>query len=540
MKFTVSELARKINIEQNHLILYGNYKSKVRLQALKEGKIKNNKLILVTAISPNKAGIGKTTTSIALAQGIEKIGKKVTLALREPSLGPCFGLKGGATGGGKSQLLPSEDINLHFTGDFHAITSAHNLIAAILDNYRYFQNDRKIKTVAWKRVADMNDRFLRNIIIGLNGNGIPTESGFDITPSSEIMATICLTQNEKELQERLNKIILGYINNNEPLRIKDLQITGSIMSLLKEAIQPNLVQTSEGVAAFVHGGPFANIAHGCNSLLATKMAMSYGDYTVTEAGFGADLGAEKFFNIKSRIGKLKPKVVVLVASLRALKVHGGLSESSSLKINQEGLKKGLKNLERHLTNLQSFGPKIVVTLNRFEGDQDPEIELIKHFCQEKGVLFEVNEGFSKGGEGAIKLGESIIAAAESSENFNLKYTYKIEDELETKIWKVVKSIYRGKHVKYTKKAKESLNIIKSLGLEQMPICIAKTPFSFSDDPKRVGAAEDFEFSVQDIIPNTGAGFNVITCGNIIRMPGLPINPQATKIEYIEGKIKNIT
>ncbi len=361
-----------------------------------------------------------------------------------------------------------------------------------------------------------------------------------LPPPRKLWLLYCLTQNEKELQERLNKIILGYINNNEPLRIKDLQITGSIMSLLKEAIQPNLVQTSEGVAAFVHGGPFANIAHGCNSLLATKMAMSYGDYTVTEAGFGADLGAEKFFNIKSRIGKLKPKVVVLVASLRALKVHGGLSESSSLKINQEGLKKGLKNLERHLTNLQSFGPKIVVTLNRFEGDQDPEIELIKHFCQEKGVLFEVNEGFSKGGEGAIKLGESIIAAAESSENFNLKYTYKIEDELETKIWKVVKSIYRGKHVKYTKKAKESLNIIKSLGLEQMPICIAKTPFSFSDDPKRVGAAEYFEFSVQDIIPNTGAGFNVITCGNIIRMPGLPINPQATKIEYIEGKIKNLT
>ena len=540
----IEDIANNIGIPSDEINNYGKYIAKLPLSLIDEEKIKKSNLILVTAITPTKAGIGKTTVSIGLSLGLNKIGKKAIVALREPSLGPCFGMKGGAAGGGYSQVLPMENINLHFTGDFHAITSAHNMITALLDNYIY--HNRKtglaLKEVKWKRVLDVNDRSLRNIVTGLGGsaNGLPAESGFDITPASEIMAILCLATDLDDLKRRIGNILLGYTYEDKPLTVNDLGIAGAITVLLKDAIQPNLVQTTENTAAIVHGGPFANIAHGCNSLLATKMALSYGDYVITEAGFGADLGAEKFYDIKCRKAGLSPKLTVIIATAQSLKLHGGVPEDKIKEQNIEGLKNGLQNLDKHIENIRRFGQNVIVTFNKFASDTDEEIALVAEHCREIGVGFCMNNVFAEGGKGAEELARLVVDTIENSPSEPLKFIYDNEDSVRTKIDKVTKQIYGAKDVAYSIIALKKIKQIESLGISHYPICIAKTQYSFSADPKAYGVAKDFDLNVRDIIINNGAEMIVVIMGDIMRMPGLPKDPHARNIDIVNGNIEGLS
>ena len=540
----IEEIAGSIGVPADEINNYGKYIAKLPLSLIDEEKIKKSNLILVTAITPTKAGIGKTTVSIGLTLGLNRIGKKAVVALREPSLGPCFGMKGGAAGGGYSQVLPMENINLHFTGDFHAITSAHNMITALLDNYIY--HNRKtglaLKEIKWKRVLDVNDRSLRNVITGLGGsaNGLPTESGFDITPASEIMAILCLSKDLDDLKRRVGNILLGYTFDDQPLTVNDLGIAGAITVLLKDAIQPNLVQTTENTAAFVHGGPFANIAHGCNSIIATKMALSYGDYVITEAGFGADLGAEKFFDIKCRKAGLSPKLTVIVATAQSLKLHGGVPEDKIKEQNIEGLKNGLQNLDKHIENIKLFGQSVIVTFNRFASDTDEEIALVAEHCREMGVGFCMNNVFADGGKGGEELAKLVVETIEKTPSEPLKYIYENEDSVRTKIDKVAKQIYGAKDIAYSIIALKKIKQIESLGISHYPICIAKTQYSFSADPKAYGVAKNFDLNVRDIIINNGAEMIVVIMGDIMRMPGLPKEPQAKNIDIVDGNIEGLS
>ena len=540
----IEDIANNIGIPSEEINNYGKYIAKLPLSLIDEEKIKKSNLILVTAITPTKTGIGKTTVSIGLSLGLNRIGKKAIVALREPSLGPCFGMKGGAAGGGYSQVLPMENINLHFTGDFHAITSAHNMITALLDNYIY--HNRKtglaLKEVKWKRVLDVNDRSLRNIVTGLGGsaNGLPAESGFDITPASEIMAILCLATDLEDLKRRIGNILLGYTYEDKPLTVNDLGIAGAITVLLKDAIQPNLVQTTENTAAIVHGGPFANIAHGCNSLLATKMALSYGDYVITEAGFGADLGAEKFYDIKCRKAGLSPKLTVIIATAQSLKLHGGVPEDKIKEQDIEGLKKGLQNLDKHIENIRRFGQNVIVTFNKFASDTDEEIALVAEHCREIGVGFCMNNVFAEGGKGAEELARLVVDTIENSPSEPLKYIYDNEDSVRTKIDKVAKQIYGAKDIAYSIIALKKIKQIESLGISHYPICIAKTQYSFSADPKAYGVAKDFDLNVRDIIINNGAEMIVVIMGDIMRMPGLPKDPHARNIDIVDGNIEGLS
>ena len=477
--------------------------------------------------------------------GLNRIGKKTIVALREPSLGPCFGMKGGAAGGGYAQVLPMEKINLHFTGDFHAITSAHNMISALLDNYLYqHQADGfGLKEIIWRRVLDVNDRSLRSIVTGLgpSTNGVPQESGFDITPASEIMAILCLASDLDDLRRRVENIILGFRFDGTPFTVKELGVAGAITVLLKDAINPNLVQTTEGTAAFVHGGPFANIAHGCNSILATKMAMTFGDYVVTEAGFGADLGAEKFYNIKCRKSGLQPKLTVIVATAQGLKMHGGVSLERIKEPNMEGLREGFGNLDKHVRNLRSFGQTVVVAFNRFASDTDEEVEMIRRHCEEKlGVGFAVNNAFMKGGEGAEELARLVVDTVEQHPSKPLAFTYEESDSVERKIEKVACNLYGASVVTYSIHSRKMLKLIEQMGITHYPICIAKTQYSFSADPKIYGAVDNFEFHIKDIVVNHGAEMIVAIAGEILRMPGLPKVPQAEHIDIVDGLIEGLS
>ena len=545
----IKEVAATIGIEEEDLELYGKYKAKISDELI--ARSHNNpdgKLILVTAINPTPAGEGKTTTTVGLADGLKRLGKKVTVALREPSLGPVFGVKGGAAGGGYAQVIPMEDINLHFTGDFHAIGAANNLLAAMIDNHIFQGNALNIdpRKITWRRCVDMNDRQLRNVVDGLGGktNGMPREDGYDITVASEIMAVLCLASDIKDLKERLSKIIIGYtygkVAEQKPVTAGDLHAEGAMTALLKDALKPNLVQTLEHVPAIVHGGPFANIAHGCNSVTATKMAMKLADYAITEAGFGADLGAEKFFNIKCRKAGLSPKVTILVATAQSLKLHGGVAEADIKQQNLEGLKNGLKNLDRHIDNLRSFGQQVIVTFNRFATDTDEEIALVAEHCREKGVGFALNTVFAEGGKGGEELARLVIDTIEKQPSAPLKFTYEDSDSVRTKIEKVAKGIYQAGLVTYTTLAEKKMKQIDELGISHYPICIAKTQYSFSSDPKAYGDVKDFELKVRDVIINNGAEMIVVVMGEIMRMPGLPKEPQAKHIDLVDGLIEGLS
>ena len=540
----IKEVATTLGIPREEVQNYGRYIAKVPIHLIDKKQMDQHNLILVTAITPTKAGIGKTTVSIGLALGLNKIGKKAVVALREPSLGPCFGMKGGAAGGGYAQVLPMENINLHFTGDFHAVTSAHNMITALLDNYIYQTRNtcEGLKEIKWKRVLDVNDRSLRNIVSGLGGsaNGVPTETGFDITPASEIMAILCLATDIEDLKRRVGNILLGYTNEDKPFTVNDLGIAGAITVLLKDALLPNLVQTTENTPAFVHGGPFANIAHGCNSILATQMALTYGDYVITEAGFGADLGAEKFFNIKCRKAGLSPKLTVIVATAQSLKLHGGVPEKEIKEPNIEGLKNGFANLDKHIENMKSFGQQVIVTFNRFATDTDEEIALVAEHCKEKGVGFAMNNVFSEGGEGGTELARLVVDTIENHPSAPLQYTYDLNDPIRTKVQKVAQKIYGASSIVYTTLADKKLRQIESLGISHYPICIAKTQYSFSSEPKAYGVAKDFELKVRDVIINNGAEMIVVVMGEIMRMPGLPKEPQARKIDIVDGMIEGLS
>lgn len=540
----IKEIATGLGIPREEVQNYGRYIAKIPIHLIDEEKIRQHNLILVTAITPTKAGIGKTTVSIGLALGLNKIGKKAVVALREPSLGPCFGMKGGAAGGGYSQVLPMENINLHFTGDFHAVTSAHNMITALLDNYIYQTRNtcEGLKEIKWKRVLDVNDRSLRNIVSGLGGsaNGVPTETGFDITPASEIMAILCLATDIEDLKRRIGNILLGYTNDDKPFTVNDLGVAGAITVLLKDALLPNLVQTTENTAAFVHGGPFANIAHGCNSVLATKMALTYGDYVITEAGFGADLGAEKFFDIKCRKAGLTPKLTVIVATAQSLKLHGGVPENKIKEQNIEGMKNGFENLDKHVENMKCFGQEVIVTFNRYASDTDEEIALVAELCREIGVGFCMNNVFAAGGEGGTELAKLVVDTIEKKPSTPLKYIYEDDEPIRSKIKKVSEQIYGAASVVYTTLADKKIKQIESLGISHYPICIAKTQYSFSSDPKAYGVAKNFELKVRDIIINNGAEMIVVIMGEIMRMPGLPKDPQAKRIDIVDGVIEGLS
>ena len=540
----IKEIAIGLGIPREEVQNYGRYIAKIPIHLIDEEKIRQHNLILVTAITPTKAGIGKTTVSIGLALGLNKIGKKAVVALREPSLGPCFGMKGGAAGGGYSQVLPMENINLHFTGDFHAVTSAHNMITALLDNYIYQTRNtcEGLKEIKWKRVLDVNDRSLRNIVSGLGGsaNGVPTETGFDITPASEIMAILCLATDIEDLKRRIGNILLGYTNDDKPFTVNDLGVAGAITVLLKDALLPNLVQTTENTAAFVHGGPFANIAHGCNSVLATKMALTYGDYVITEAGFGADLGAEKFFDIKCRKAGLTPKLTVIVATAQSLKLHGGVPENKIKEQNIEGMKNGFENLDKHVENMKRFGQEVIVTFNRYASDTDEEIALVAEHCREIGVGFCMNNVFAAGGEGGAELAKLVVDTIEKKPSTPLKYIYADNEPIRSKIKKVSEQIYGAASVVYTTLADKKIKQIESLGISHYPICIAKTQYSFSSDPKAYGVAKNFELKVRDIIINNGAEMIVVIMGEIMRMPGLPKDPQAKRIDIVDGVIEGLS
>lgn len=540
----IEKVAAKYGIPTEHLEPYGHYMAKVPTHLIDEERVKKNNLILVTAITPTKAGIGKTTVTIGLALGLHHIGKNAICALREPSLGPVFGLKGGACGGGRTQVLPMDKINLHFTGDFHAITSAHNTITALLDNYMYQNRDNgfALREVLWNRVLDVNDRGLRDIVTGMGGkqNGIVRESGFDITPASEIMAILCLAKDEDDLRQRIENILLGYTVEGKPFTVKDLGVAGAITVLLQDAFAPNLVQTTENTAAFVHGGPFANIAHGCNSIIATKTALSFGEYVITEAGFGADLGAEKFFDIKCRKSGLQPKLTIVVATAQGLKMHGGVAVEDIKKPNSEGLMKGLANLDKHIQNMQSFGQTVIVAFNRYAGDVPEEIEMVKNHCEQLGVGFAENDAYAAGGEGAADLARLVVDTIDKNPSKPLQFAYNDEDTTEEKIEKVAKNIYGAASVSFGAAAKKKLQMIKELGFERFPVCIAKTQFSFSTDPKLYCVAKGFDFNVRDIVINAGAEMIVAIAGNIMRMPGLPKVPAAMHIDIVNGQIEGLS
>ena len=540
----IKGIAEEWGIPREEVQNYGKYIAKLPLHLIDEARIKQHHLILVTAITPTKAGIGKTTVSIGLALGLNRLGKKAIVALREPSLGPCFGMKGGAAGGGYAQVLPMEQINLHFTGDFHAITSAHNMITALLDNYLYQHRADAVglKEIKWKRVLDVNDRSLRRIVTGLGGsvNGIPTETGFDITPASEIMAILCLASDLDDLKRRIGNILLGYTYEDKPFTVNDLGVTGAITVLLKDALLPNLVQTTEQTPAFVHGGPFANIAHGCNSVLATRMALTYGEYVITEAGFGADLGAEKFFDIKCRKAGLRPELTVIVATAQSLKLHGGVDEKLIKEPNPAGIRRGLANLDKHVENLKRFGQSVIVTFNRYAQDTDEEIALVADHCRDLGVGFAVNTVFAEGGQGGEALARLAVDTIEKNPSQPLSFCYADNDPVRVKIEKVSKTIYGASSIVYTSLADKKIRQIDSLGISHYPICIAKTQYSFSSDPKAYGVAKDFELKVQDVIINNGAEMIVVVMGEIMRMPGLPKNPQALQIDIVNGQVEGLS
>ena len=540
----IKELARAYNMPEDQVTHYGRHMAKVDISLIDEEKIKKSNLILVTAITPTKAGIGKTTVSVGLALGMNKIGKKAIVALREPSLGPCFGMKGGAAGGGYAQVLPMEKINLHFTGDFHAITSANNMISALLDNYIYQNRDNGfgLKEILWRRVLDVNDRSLRYIVTGLGPktNGITQESGFDITPASEIMAILCLAKDEDDLRRRIENILLGFTYDNKPFTVKDLGVAGAITVLLKDALSPNLVQTTENTPAFVHGGPFANIAHGCNSILATKLAMTFGDYAITEAGFGADLGAEKFYDIKCRKAGLNPKLTVLVVTARALKMHGGVAQDIVGQPNLEALKEGIANMDKHLDNLLKFGQNVVVAFNRYGDDVEEEIDFVRQHCAELGIGFAVNNAFVEGGQGAVELANLVVKTIEENPSKDMNFAYADEDAVNEKISKVACNLYGAKMVTFSPTAKKKLAMIEELGYTNFPICIAKTQYSFSTNQKLINVPTNFDFHVQDIVINAGAEMLVVISGEIMRMPGLPKQPQALHIDIVNGEIEGLS
>lgn len=539
----ISAIAKELGIDEQVLEPYGHFVAKVP-DSLAQKADRKGKLILVTAITPTKAGVGKTTVSVGLALGMNRIGKKAVVALREPSLGPCFGMKGGAAGGGYAQVLPMDKINLHFTGDFHAITSAHNMISALLDNYIYQHRDEgfALKEVLWKRVLDVNDRNLRYVVTGLGAktNGVTMESGFDITPASELMAILCLATDADDLRRRIENILLGIKVDGTPFTVKDMGVAGSICVLLQDAIKPNLVQTTENTPALVHGGPFANIAHGCNSMIATKMALSLADYAITEAGFGADLGAEKFYDIKCRKGSLHPLVTVLVATTQALKMHGGVALQGIKEPNAEGLREGLKNLDKHIQNLQKFGQSVVVCFNRFATDLDEEIDICRQHCALQNIPFAVNDAFNQGGNGAVELAETVVATIDNNPSAPLKFVYEDEDSVEDKALKLVQEIYGAESVTFSPSAKKMLERVKQLGVSHYPICMAKTQYSFSTDQKAYGVPHGFSVNVRDIVINTGAEMLVLVAGEILRMPGLPYSPQAERIDLVDGEIVGLS
>ena len=538
----IDEVAATMQIPTDELEHYGKYIAKLPLHLMKEQK---GKLILVTAITATRAGIGKTTVSIGLALGLNKIGRRAVVALREPSLGPCFGMKGGAAGGGYAQVLPMEKINLHFTGDFHAITSAHNMIAALLDNYLY-QHEAEgfgLKEILWRRVLDVNDRSLRSIVTGLGPatNGITQQAGFDITPASELMAILCLATDEADLRRRVENILLGYTYEGKPFTVKDLGAAGSVMVLLKDAIQPNLVQTTENTPAIVHGGPFANIAHGCNSIFATKMALANSEYTITEAGFGADLGAEKFYNILCRKSGLQPDLTVIVATAQGLKMHGGVDLDKIKEPNMEGLRTGLANLDRHVQNLRGFGQSVVVVFNRFATDTDEEMALLRQHCEEDlGLPFVINNAFALGGEGAVEMAHVVEQAIQNNPSAPLQFTYNDDDNIRTKIEKVAKTIYGADGIDIAPAAMKRIKLAEEHGMSQFPVCIAKTQFSFSGDAKKYGVATGFRLQIKDVVLNAGAEMIVAIAGDILRMPGLPKVPQANHIDFVDGEIVGLS
>ena len=539
----ISVIAERAGVKEEYLERYGNYKAKVDLAVLNDSDRKNGKLVLVTAITPTPAGEGKTTTTIGLADGLKRIGKNVIVALREPSLGPVFGVKGGAAGGGYAQVIPMEDINLHFTGDFHAIGAANNLLAAMLDNHIYQGNALNIdvRKITWKRCVDMNDRQLRSIVNGLGSkvNGIPREDGYDITVASEIMAILCLATSIDNLKERLSKIIVGYTYDDKPVTAGQLNAQGAMTALLKDAIKPNLVQTLEGTPAFVHGGPFANIAHGCNSVMATKIAMKLGDYAITEAGFGADLGAEKFLDIKCRLANLKPSAVVIVATIRALKMHGGLNKTELGQEDLGALEKGLPNLLRHVNNIKNvYKLPSVVAVNRFPTDTDAEINLIIEKCKELGVNVVLSTVWADGGKGGEELAKEVVKLCEKENDFT--FSYDTDDAIAEKIEKIVTKVYGGDGVVFTAEAQKQLAKLNELGFEKLPVCVAKTQYSFSDDMKKLGAPTGFKITVRSLKVSAGAGFIVVLTGDIMTMPGLPKVPAAEKIDVdSNGKITGL-
>jgi len=534
----IEKIADKINIPNEELENYGKYIAKVSYHLIDKDRVNKSNLILVTAISPTKSGIGKTTVSIGLSMAMNRLGHKSVLALREPSLGPCFGMKGGATGGGYAQVLPMDKINLHFTGDFHAITSAHNMIAALLDNYLYQHHDEgfALKEVLWRRVLDVNDRNLRTIATGLGPktNGLLSESGFDITPASEIMAILCLATDEEDLRRRIDNILLGVTLDNKPFCVKDLGVGGAITVLLRDALNPNLAQTIEGTPAFIHGGPFANIAHGCNSVLATKMAMTFGDFVVTEAGFGADLGAEKFIDIKCRKAGIQPRLTIMVATIMGLKMHGGMQVGDPENGCCEHIRKGLENLDKHIANMQHMGQSVIVTLNRFGSDTDEEIAIVSEHCKEKGIGFALNEAYMKGSEGCMDLARLAVDEIAANPSRDITYCYTDTDTVQDKITAVAKQIYGAKKVVFKKQALKMIERISQWQLEHFPICIAKTQYSLSDDSKRYGVPKDFTLTISDLVINTGAEMIVVIAGDIMRMPGLPRHPQAERIDIQDG------
>ena len=533
----ITDVAAKLGISEDDIELYGKYKAKLSYDLIRRVKDKKDgKLILVTAITPTPAGEGKSTTTVGLAQGLAKLGKKVIVALREPSLGPCMGIKGGAAGGGYSQVVPMEDINLHFTGDFHAITSAHMLLAAMLDNHIQQGNALNIdpRRIAWKRVVDMNDRELRNIVVGLGGkaHGVPRQDGFDITVASEVMAILCLASSLHDLKERLAKIIVAYDYNGNPVTAGQIKAQGAMAALLKDAVKPNLVQTLENVPAIIHGGPFANIAHGCNSVMATQTGLKLADYTITEAGFGADLGAEKFFDIKCRYAGLKPDATVIVATVRALKMHGGVPKTDLKTPNVEAVKKGLVNLEKHIENVKKFGVPCVVAINIFAQDTAEELEAVREHCAKHGVNVALSDVFAKGGEGGIDLAKEVIALADSGES-KFAPIYPLDMSLKGKIETIAKEIYGADGVNYTKEADKALKEFEELGYGNLPICMAKTQYSFSDDPALLGRPSGFKITIRNCRIAAGAGFIVVLTGDVMTMPGLPKVPAAEKIDVTD-------
>ena len=532
----IVEVASQLDISDDELELYGKYKAKISPDVLERLKDRpNGKLVLVTAINPTPAGEGKTTTNVGLSMALNKLGKKTITTLREPSLGPCFGIKGGAAGGGYSQVVPMDDINLHFTGDFHAITSAHNLLAAMLDNHIHQGNalDIVTKKIVWKRVMDMNDRSLRHIIVGLGkkGDGVMRESGFDITVASEIMAILCLATDIEDLKARLSRMVVAYNSKGEAVTAGDLQATGAMALLLKDAIKPNLVQTLENTPAIIHGGPFANIAHGCNSVMATQTALKLGDYVVTEAGFGADLGAEKFFDIKCRYAGLKPDVAVIVATVRALKMNGGVAKDNLAEDNLDALKAGSANLLRHLDNVAKYGVPAVVAINRFPTDTDAELELLRDLCKEKGIDVVLSEVFAKGGEGGMELAKEVINICENQKS-DFHTLYDVNDSIEDKMNTIATEIYGADGVDFTADALKQVRELEKLGLDRLPICVAKTQYSFTDDPKKLGAPKNFRITVREVKVSAGAGFIVALTGSIMTMPGLPKVPAANGMDIL--------